>query len=103
MNWKNVIFGIGIGFLSGYVVKSIVDERSTVSPEKVLNNLKNLLRTKGTISGSWIFMQSEPYTKNELEYTVYKGGISRTIDGELQQLEFIADATTGTVIDIYQL
>lgn len=62
-----------------------------------------MLSSKGSISGSWILMEKEPYTKNDLNYTVYKGGVSRILEGELQQIEFIADASTGTVIDIYPI
>lgn len=32
---------------------------------------------------------------------VYHGGITAIRDGEKKQFEFIADATTGTVIDVY--
>jgi predicted small secreted protein len=34
---------------------------------------------------------------------VYYGGISRKEDGVLVQYEFIADAYTGTILDLYKL
>lgn len=85
------------------MTKTIIAEKSIVSPERVLHQIKTLIKQKGPISGSWILMQAEPYTKGELQYTVYKGGISRNVDGNLEQFEFVADATTGTVLEFSPL
>lgn len=103
MRWKNFLLGVGIGFFSGYLTKTIITEKTNVSPEKVLQHIKSLVKKQGSISGSWILMQAEPYTKNEIQYTVYKGGISRNVNGTLQQFEFVADATTGTILEFSPL
>ena len=34
---------------------------------------------------------------------VYKGGISRVKNGELEQFEFAADAKTGSVVELVKI
>lgn len=103
MNWKSLIIGIGIGFAGGYAVKEMSAKKASVSAEKVLESVKNLFNQETSISGSWIYMKPEPYEKGYLHHNVYRGGITRSINGEQEQLEFIADAHTGALLDIYSL
>jgi predicted small secreted protein len=103
MNWKPFIIGAAVGVIGGYTAKEIISQKAGVSPEKVLENVKNQFKQKGAISGSWIHMKTEPFEKEHISYTVYKGGISKQEDGLQKQYEFIADAGTGTIIDVYPL
>ena len=48
-------------------------------------------------------MKPEDYQKYAIKTKVYRGGITRRVNGEQQQFEFIADAYSGSVIDIYPL
>ena len=100
MNWKSFILGAAIGAISGYAVKEIISQKTYVSPEKVLANVKNQFRKNGSISGSWIHMETEPFEKYDIQYQVYKGGISKSSNGVSEQYEFIADALTGALLDI---
>jgi predicted small secreted protein len=99
MNWKSFGLGLGAGIVGGFAAFEVLTAKRHVSPEKALANGKNHFKQQGPISGSWIHMNPEPYEKGNLSYTVYKGGISRTIDGKAEQYEFIADACTGTIIE----
>ncbi|MDQ1001175.1 putative small secreted protein [Neobacillus niacini] len=45
-------------------------------------------------------MVTEPFEKHQINYQVYKGGISKSQNGINEQFEFIADASTGTLLDI---
>lgn len=103
MNWRNFLIGAAVGFVGGYAAKGIINKEVNRSPEKVLEYVKNQFKQHGNISGSWIHMETEPYEKEQIRYTVYKGGISKHQNGEQKQYEFIADAGTGTIIDIYPL
>lgn len=103
MNFKQLCLGIGIGFIGGWATKEILSEKKYMSPEKVLENAKKTFNQSGTISGSWINMKPESFEKPPLSYQVYKGGVSRTVDGELEQFEFVSDAKTGTVIEAVKL
>ncbi|MEW9051916.1 MAG: PepSY domain-containing protein [Neobacillus sp.] len=103
MNWKSFILGAAVGMISGYAVKEIISQKTYVSPEKVLENVKKQFGQDGPISGSWIHMEAEPYEKQHIQYQVYKGGISKSHDGSNKQYEFIADASTGTLLDVKTL
>jgi predicted small secreted protein len=103
MNWKTFLLGVSAGFIAGFAAKELLDQNKTVSPEKVLEHVKSEFKKQGPISGSWILMKTEPYEKKMLRYNVYKGGISRMANGKREQFEFIADASTGAILDAYQI
>jgi predicted small secreted protein len=98
MNWKYFLLGISTGLAGAYVLKEATARKETVSPEVVLEQVKTAFKKEGPISGSWINMNAEPYTQSPITYNVYKGGISRNVEGQSELYEFIADALTGTVI-----
>lgn len=100
MKWNQLLCGIGIGFLSGYMTKKVITEKSLVSPEAVLRQVKARIKDRGTISGSWILMKPEVFEKNSLKYTVYKGGITQNDKGVQKRCEFIVDARTGTILEL---
>ncbi|MFB6467627.1 PepSY domain-containing protein [Cytobacillus sp. Hz8] len=103
MNWKTFLLGIGAGIVGGYVTSELISKKTFISPEKVLENAKKSFKEHGSINGSWINMTVEPYEKGVLAYKVYKGGITREIEGINEQYEFISDALTGTIIDVQKL
>jgi predicted small secreted protein len=103
LNWKSLILGAGVGFIGGYLVKDTVTSRTYISAERVLLQVKKSFKREGTIDGSWIHMKTEDYQKHAIKTKVYRGGISRSQNGQLQQFEFIADAYTGSVLDVYLL
>lgn len=103
MNWKIFFIGVGAGLAGAYAVKEYASQKETVSADKVLQHAKAVFKKSGPISGSWINMNAEPYSKPPIEYQVYKGGISRNVDGQIEQYEFIADASTGAILDTYPL
>ena len=100
MNWKSFFLGAAVGIVGGYVSKEVITQKTNVSPERVLASVKKHFQLNGPVSGSWIHMEAEPYEKSQMTYRVYKGGISQTVEGAIQQYEFIADAQTGTVIEL---
>jgi predicted small secreted protein len=103
MNWKSFILGAAVGVIGGYAVHEILNQKFNVSPEKVLDHVKKQFKQNGPISGSWIHMEAEPYEKHQIHYKVYKGGISQNNHGSNEQFEFIADAQSGTLLDVRPL
>ncbi|MBD8069013.1 PepSY domain-containing protein [Bacillus sp. PS06] len=99
MNWKKFLIGVSVGFASAYLLNKTMSDKG-ISAEKALRNVKNAFKQNGPISGSWIHMVPEEYTKNQILYKVYKGGISRETAEGLKQHEFVVDATTGTILEI---
>ncbi|UFT98144.1 PepSY domain-containing protein [Radiobacillus kanasensis] len=100
MKWSRLLVAAGIGALVGYVVKEQVNTTTSYSPEKALNSAKEAFRKEGPISGSWIYMKTKELVKNGLTYTVYHGGITRTVEGEDTPFEFYVDAHTGTIVEV---
>ncbi|KGX89162.1 PepSY domain-containing protein [Pontibacillus litoralis] len=100
MDWKKTLVAAGAGAIIGYAVAKQVNEYQPLSPEKALKIAKQVFKQQGPISGSWIHMKSESLEKDEIPYTVYRGGVSRSIDGQTKQYEFLVDAFTGTVLDV---
>lgn len=100
VSWKRVLIGIGIGFAAGmFLSKELQSEK--ISPEKVLKLVKQNLNEKFHITGSWIHMVPETFEKNEVTYTVYRGGITTTNqEDEVIQYDFIVDAKTGTILEL---
>ncbi|WP_208585833.1 PepSY domain-containing protein [Gracilibacillus suaedae] len=101
MNKKNTIIIAGFAFMLGYFLRQQQSEKQRIKPEKALKAVKDYFQKKYEVSGSWIYMKSEPLQKNGLEYEVYHGGITKHIDSEYVPYEFYVDAYTGTVIDIF--
>ncbi|SFE95552.1 PepSY domain-containing protein [Alteribacillus iranensis] len=99
MKARNILLGVGIGFLAGYALKEYTGG-DQISPEKALKNVKENVKGQVPVNGSWIHMTTENYTKDDLNYKVYRGGISSTKDGETKQLDFVVDAKTGTILEL---
>ncbi|MHC0038909.1 PepSY domain-containing protein [Pseudoneobacillus sp. C159] len=99
MRWSSFLLGVVVGAVSGYAANKYITEEKFMSAEKVLENAKKRFKEQGPISGSWIQMKVESYDKNTFVYQVYRGGISRG----REQIEFIADAKTGALLDVYSL
>lgn len=103
MNWKTFVIGAAAGIIGGYCISKTVHEQVPLTGEKVLAHVKQAFKKEGSIDGSWMQMKPEDYKKYAIQTKVYRGGIMRTQDGEKQQFEFIADAYTGSVLDIYPI
>jgi predicted small secreted protein len=103
VNWKSFLTGFGSGLVGGLVAYHYLSKETGPSPEKILEQVKSTFKEQGPISGSWIHMEAEPYEVNNLKYLVYKGGISQSKKGVTKQHEFVADASTGTILAIQPL
>lgn len=98
-----VIIGAVLSFVIGFFTFFLVDQKTPVNADKILNRVKEQFKEDGPIEGSWIEMTKVPWKKYSYETKVYYGGISRIEEGQVQQYEFVADAYTGTVMDIYKV
>lgn len=101
MSWKNFLLGAGAGLIAGYCASEAVRNNVRVSEVKVLENVKSAFKKQGHVEGSWINFRPEDYEKHAIKTQVYRGGITCTHDGEAKQYEFLADAYTGSILDVY--
>lgn len=95
--------GLAIGAIGGAALTYFYKKNKTLSADDILEKVKADFLLEGPIEGSWIHFKKEPLQKFAVHSKTYTGGISRIEDGELVQYEFIADAYTGTILDVYRL
>jgi len=103
MRWTKSLAAVGVGALVGYVAAKQFNEHQNLSPEKALKVAKEAFKRQGPISGSWIHMKTEEISLDDLPYTVYRGGVSRSIDGTTKQFEFYIDSVSGTVLEVSEV
>lgn len=96
-----ILFGVGV--VGGYCLNNYVKKNKPLNGDKILKRVKKAFLEEGPIEGSWIELTKVPMQKFALKTKVYYGGISRIEENDLVQYEFLADAYTGTVLDIYRL
>ncbi|KHF39671.1 PepSY domain-containing protein [Halalkalibacter okhensis] len=96
---KRFIAGLGIGLAAGYLLgPSLKGEK--ISPEKALKEVKKAVSKTYAISGSWIHMIPETVERNDISYTVYRGGLSTTNEQGTTQFEFLVDTKAGTLLEL---
>lgn len=98
-----VIAGVLISFFIGALSFFLVDRNVAISADRILEDVKKQFKEDGPIEGSWIEMTKVPWKKYSYDTKVYYGGVSRFENGQITQYEFIADAYTGSVMDIYKV
>lgn len=97
------IIALVASFLMGAITFFFVEKKVPVSADRILEMVKAEFKKEGPIEGSWIEMTKVPWEKYNYQTKVYYGGISRFEEGKITQYEFIADAYTGSVMDIYKV
>ena len=94
-----LVLGLGVGLVGGVASTLWVKKRQRLSADAVLNTVKGAFLKEG----SWINFEKQPLRKFAVHSEGYTGGITRLEDGKLVSYEFLADAKTGTVLDIQRL
>lgn len=100
MKVKDFLIGAACGLAAGAITTAILTNQTLVSSEEVLHKIKKLLNEHGRITGSWIMTKPEIVERNSLSYRAYRGGITCIEDHTSVNYEFLADAKTGTVLEL---
>ena len=105
MNLNQVVAGVtfGIGVVLGGLASAYFYDKKTVNGDTILSNVKQLFLVSGPIEGSWVELEPVIIDRYEQEQLVYFGGVTRKEDDRLVQYEFIADAKSGALLDLYEL
>ncbi|WP_413509589.1 hypothetical protein [Carnobacterium maltaromaticum] len=96
-------FIFGAGLTCGYQIAKLVQKKKVIHGDEILDTVKNLFLEEGPIEGSWIELKRVPLRKFAFKTEVYYGGVSRIEEDQLMQYEFIADAHTGSILDLYRI
>ncbi|TFB25084.1 peptidase M4 [Filobacillus milosensis] len=102
MKWYKLIAPTAIGLTVGTIIGKKVKDR-WLFPEVALKKVKESFKENGPISGSWILMELKELKKDDELIKVYRGGVSRNIDGQTIQYEFYVDAANGEIVEINHL
>jgi len=92
-----------LAFILGMLTFSFYKKNKTLNADGILKSIKKEFLKEGPIDGSWIELTKVPWKKFTYETDVYYGGVSRYEENLLVQYEFIADAYTGSIIDLYRV
>lgn len=104
MKNRDLLIGFATGVAASFLIKEVNDRREKLYPaDDVLNEVKTAFKEEGPIDGSWIYMKTEPYKQHAVSTEVYRGGITRHRQDELEQFEFLADAYSGAVVEVKQI
>lgn len=104
-NKNNTLAGLlllATGLVVGAAGALFYHENQPKKANLVLKEVKEQFQNQGTITGSWIDYEPVEYDLYDSKPLVYVGGISRKEDDELVTYNFIADAYTGEILDIYE-
>lgn len=101
--WSALSIVFVLSFLLGVFSFKQYSKRKTLKADDILKDVKKEFLDEGPLDGSWIELTKVPWKKFAHKTDVYYGGISRYEDNKLVQYEFIADAYTGSIIDIYSV
>ncbi len=99
MRLKDLAVGCAAGF-AGAVITQKVLRKKTLSSEEALKIVKKQVRQALHIDGAWIYLTPQDYSKNGLNYQVYKGGLTSKDEQSSLHYDFVVDASTGTIIDL---
>ena len=101
MNLRGFLVGVVTGLAAAVVINEVNKKVAPYrSADDVLNEIKSAFRQDGEIDGSWIYMKTENFNTGFMEVPVYRGGVSRSVNGSIETYEFAADARTGAIIDL---
>ncbi|GEA97910.1 PepSY domain-containing protein [Levilactobacillus brevis] len=92
-----------LGGLMGVFITRLFGGTSRLNPDDILEQVKRQFREESPIEGAWIEKHAVPFQKFAVKSRVYYGGINRYEDDQLVQYQFIADAATGSILDIHRL
>ena len=104
MKLRDFLIGVVTGFAAAIIVKEASERISPFVPaNQVLNQVKDEFKKESPIDGSWIYMKTEEFNNGIMNVPVYRGGISRMRNGELETFEFAADARSGVVLELLKV
>jgi predicted small secreted protein len=99
---KYFLLGLGLGIAGTYLLKDQL-KSSKISSERALEIVKKAFKEKGSIDGSWIYTVPETHSTDHLSYEVYKAGVSRTVQDQLEQYEAFVDTNSGAIVHVEKI
>ncbi|MDC7951855.1 hypothetical protein [Liquorilactobacillus mali] len=98
-----LMFGVLTGFVGGIQASNILKKNEQLTPQQILNNIKNSFQNETPVQDSWISVKPIKIRKFALTTDIYQGGISRFEDNQIVRYEFQADAKTGSILNLKRI
>ena len=90
---------IGLSGAAGFLAGKLFGDRK-LSANAILRLVINDFKKEGPITGSWIDYQARPFQRFAVRTQAYQGGITRQEDDRLTTYRFLADAYTGSILEM---
>ncbi|MCT6925825.1 MULTISPECIES: hypothetical protein [Bacillales] len=104
MKLRDFVLGVATGLAAAIIIKEVSERVDPyLSADTVLQQIKAEFKKEAPIDGSWVFMKVEEFSNGFTTTPVYRGGISRMMNGEMESFEFAADARSGAVLELTKL
>lgn len=90
---------LGTSSLLGFLCGQLMGHRHR-SATRILHRVVRNFKQEGNVSGSWIDHHARPFQRFAFKTDVYRGGIERQEDNQFVNYLFLADAYTGSILQI---
>lgn len=100
---KHFLIGAACGIAASCLTHFVLKNNQLLSSEEVIKKVKAALKSDGKISGTWIITKPETVERNMITYQVYRGGITKLTESDQINMEFLADAKTGTILEVEKI
>ncbi len=87
---------LGASGIAGFIAGKL-------SANRILKLVKNDFASEGSLTGSWINDKAVPFQRFAVKTQAYEGGVSRLEDGDEVDYEFVADAYTGSLLELKRI
>ncbi|RYM02114.1 hypothetical protein EWH99_11610 [Sporolactobacillus sp. THM7-7] len=87
------------GFAAGLAVRGLVSGR-LLGAEKVLRIVRRTAGKTLPVDGAWIYLSPQNVTRDALSLQIYRGGLTAAGARSVRHFDFMADARTGTLIEL---
>lgn len=93
---------LGASSVAGFLLGKLLGQRK-LSANEILSTTVRDFKKEGTVEGSWIDHHARPFQRFASKTLVYRGGVQRREDDQLVNYIFLADAYTGSILQIKRL
>lgn len=90
---------LGASGIAGFIIGKLFGNRP-ISANRILRMVRNDFAREGRITGSWINHHMVPFQRFAVKTNAYRGGLTRREDDKLVNYDFLADAYTGSLLEL---
>jgi predicted small secreted protein len=90
---------LGASGIAGFIAGKLFGNRQ-ISANRILKLVKDDFASEGDVCGSWISDEVVPFQRFAVKTAAYQGGITRLEDNQKVDYTFVADAYTGSLLEL---